>query len=166
MKFVLAFYGTRGDVEPAFAVGRELLRRGHDLRMAIPLDFVGFVESAGLAAVAYGLETQAWLDAYRNFWTRVFGTRWRIQDLRRLWREVWEPITRCWEEIGTTLTSLADGADLLFSIGLAFERPAANVAEYYDIPFATLHYAPVQANGQLLPFLSAPLGRSTMTVYD
>ena len=54
MKFVLAFYGTRGDVEPGVAVGRELLRRGHDVRMAVPPDLVGFAESAGLAAVAYG----------------------------------------------------------------------------------------------------------------
>ncbi|EUA63464.1 glycosyltransferase family 28 N-terminal domain protein [Mycobacteroides abscessus 1948] len=28
MKFVLASYGTRGDIEPCAAVGRELIRRG------------------------------------------------------------------------------------------------------------------------------------------
>ena len=54
MKFVLAFYGTRGDVEPGVAVGRELLRRGHDVRMAVPPDLVGFAEAAGLTAIAYG----------------------------------------------------------------------------------------------------------------
>ena len=42
MKFVLAFYGTRGDVEPSVAVGRELLRRGHDVCMAVPPDLIGF----------------------------------------------------------------------------------------------------------------------------
>lgn len=36
MKFVLAGYGSRGDVEPCVAVGRELARRGHDVRMAVP----------------------------------------------------------------------------------------------------------------------------------
>ena len=34
MKFVLASYGTRGDIESCAAVGLELLRRGHDARMA------------------------------------------------------------------------------------------------------------------------------------
>ena len=58
MKFVLASYGTRGDVEPYVAVGRELLRRGHEVRMAVAPDLVGFAESAGLAAVAYGLDTR------------------------------------------------------------------------------------------------------------
>jgi UDP:flavonoid glycosyltransferase YjiC (YdhE family) len=72
MKFVLACYGTRGDVEQSVAVGRELLRRGHDVRMAVPPDLVGFAESAGLAAVAYGLDTQTWLAAHFNFFTCYF----------------------------------------------------------------------------------------------
>ena len=165
MKFVLACYGSRGDVEPCVAVGRELLRRGHDVRMAVPPDLVGFAEAAGPAAVAYGPDLQAILDAHRNFWTFFFRNFWRIQDLIRLRREVVEPFIQCWEEISTTLTSLADGADLLVT-GLNFENAAANVAEYYDIPLATLHYFPMRANGQLLPFLPAPLGRSAMTVYE
>ena len=41
--------------------------------------------------------------------------------------------------------------------GLNFEAPAANVAEYCDIPLATLHMFPMRANGQFLPFLPAPL---------
>ena len=154
MKFMLACYGSRGDVEPCVAVGRELLRRGHDVRMAVPPDLVSFAEAAGPAAVAYGPDLQAVLDAHRNFWTRFFRNFWKIQDLIRLRREVVEPFIQCWEEISTTLTSLADGADLLVT-GLNFENAAANVAEYYDIPLATLHYFPLRANGQLLPFLPA-----------
>lgn len=36
------------------------------------------------------------------------------------------------------------------------------MAEYYDIPLATLHFFPLRANGRFLPFLPAPLGRLTM----
>ncbi|MGO9153425.1 glycosyltransferase [Mycobacterium sp.] len=165
MKFALASYGSRGDVEPCVAVGRELLRRGHEVRMAVPPDLVGFAESAGLVAVAYGPDTQVWWGAYRDFWTRFFGNFWKIQDLIRLWREVGEPVIQCWEEITTALTSLADGADLLVTF-LNFEPPAANVAEYYDIPLATLHVSPVRANGQLVPTLPAPLGRYALTLYE
>jgi UDP:flavonoid glycosyltransferase YjiC (YdhE family) len=165
VKFVVACYGTRGDVEPSVAVGRELLRRGHDVRMAVPPDLVGFAESVGLAAVAYGPDLQDILNAHRDFWTRFFRNFWKIQDLIRLWREAWEPRTQCWGEMSTTLTSLADGADLLFT-GLVFEDVAANVAEYYDIPLATLHYFPIRVNGQLLPFLPAPLTRTAMTLNE
>lgn len=166
MKSVLAFYGTRGDVEPGLAVARELVRRGNDVLMAVPPDLVDFAASDGLEIVAYGLETRVWLDAYRNFWTSLFGSGWKIHEMRRQWREIWEPIARCWEEISTALTSLsAEGPDLLFT-GLAFERPAANVAELYDIPFATLHYVPVRSNSQLIPILPAPFGRFAMGMYE
>jgi UDP:flavonoid glycosyltransferase YjiC (YdhE family) len=165
MKFVLAFYGTRGDVEPGVAVGGELLRRGHDVRMAVPPDLVGFAEAAGLAAVAYGPDARAWQDLHRDLLTRLFRNFWKIQDLIRLRREDWELYTQCWEETTTTLTSLADGADLLFTSVLS-EQPAGNVAECYDIPLATLHTFPIRANGQLVPILPAPLGRSAMTVSE
>jgi UDP:flavonoid glycosyltransferase YjiC (YdhE family) len=165
MKFVLASWGSRGDIEPCAAVGCELLRRGHEVRMAVPPDLVGFVEAAGLAAVAYGLDTQAIVEALRNFWTCLFGNFWRIRDLIRLSREARELATRCRGEMSSTLTSLADGADLLFT-GLVFEQAAANVAEYYDIPLATLHYFPARANGHLVPILPSPLIRSAMTVVE
>src|ERR1700739_981095 len=84
MKFVLASYGSRGDVEPCVVVGRELLRRGHEVRMAVPPDLVGFAESAGLAAVAYGLDSRAIVEAQRNYWTCFFGSPWRIQELNRM----------------------------------------------------------------------------------
>ena len=165
MKFVLAFYGTRGDVEPGVAVGRELLRRGHDVRMAVPPDLVGFAEAAGLAAVAYGPDIQAWLEATRNFWAHFFRNFWRIREVKRLFRESREPGTQRWGEMSTTLTSLADGADLLLT-GMSYQELAANVAEYRDIPLATLLWFPIRVNGHVVPTLPAPLIRSAMTVYE
>src|SRR6185312_7977063 len=92
VKFVLASFGTRGDIEPCAALGRELLRRGHDVRIAVPPDLVGFAESVGLPAVAYGPDSQAMLTAYRDFWMSLFRNFWRIHELRRLWRELSEPV--------------------------------------------------------------------------
>ena len=161
MKFAIACYGSRGDVEPSVAVGRELLRRGHDVCMAVPPDLVSFAEAAGLATVPYGPIVEALLneDFVRNFWTQLF--RNPIRSLR----ELWEPIARYWGETSATLTSLADGADLL-STGLNFEQAAANVAEYYDIPLIALHHFPMRANGQLVPSLPSPLVRSAGTLSE
>ena len=165
MKFVLASYGTRGDVEPCVAVGRELLRRGHEVRMAVSPDQVDFAESAGLVAVAYGPDTRRWQDVHREFLTRLTRKFWKTRDLIRLFREDRELLTQCWEETSTTLMSLAAGADLLFT-GVLGEEPAANVAEYYDIPLATLHTFPMRPNGQLVPILPASVGRSAMTASE
>ena len=165
MKFVLSSYGTRGDVEPCAAIGRELQRRGHEVHMVVPPDLVGFVESVGLAAVACGPEARTWQDLHRDFLTRLSREFWKIQDLIRLGREDWKLFTQCWEEISTTLTSLGDGADLLLTMVIGRDA-AANVAEYYDIPLALLQTYPMRPNGQRTRILPAPLARSAMRVTE
>ena len=126
---VLASYGTRGDVEPFAAVGRELLRRGHDVCMAVPPNMVGFLETVGFAAVAFGPEP---LGPVRN---------WMIEDPASAMATHIEYLSRAMEEWGTTLTALANGADLLLT-GRIEQGLAANVAEYYGIPHAALHFFP------------------------
>ena len=165
MKFVLAFYGTRGDVEPGIAIGRELLRRGHDVRIAVPPDLVGFAEAAGLAAVPYGPDIQEWLEATRNFWAYFFRNFWRIRDVRRFLREAREPGTKRWAEMSTMLTALANEADLLLT-GMSYQELAATVAEYRHVPLATLLWFPIRVNGHVMPMLPAPLLRFAMTIYE
>ncbi|MDT5114759.1 MAG: hypothetical protein QOE30_498 [Mycobacterium sp.] len=165
MKFALASYGTRGDVEPCVAIGRELVRRGHEVRMAVSPDLVDFADAVGLAAVAYGPDARRWQDVHRDLLTTLFRKPWKIRSLIRVLREDWQLLTQSWEETSTTLTSLADGADLLFT-GVIGEQSAANVAEYFDIPLATLHTFPMRPNAQLAPGVPAPLARSAMRVSD
>ncbi|WP_374021679.1 glycosyltransferase [Mycobacterium sp. HNNTM2301] len=165
MKFVLASYGTRGDVEPSLVVGRELMRRGHEVHMAVPPDLVGFTEAAGLPTVAFGLNTQTWVDVYRNFWTSFFGGFWKLREMRELWREMWDLSDQCWTQMSKTLTSLAEGADLLLT-GQSYQEAVVNVAEHLGVPLATLHHVPVRANGRLVPLLPPPLARASMTAFD
>ncbi|WP_301149751.1 glycosyltransferase [Mycobacterium simiae] len=167
MKFALACYGTRGDVEPSLAAGRELLRRGHEVRMAIPPNLIGLAEGAGLSAVSYGPDMQAfWDDEFlRNFWSDLRREFWTIRGPINMVREAWEPVLRAWTDMSTTLTALTAGADVLFT-GQLYQDLAINVAEYYDIPMAVLHYIPMRPNGQLIPNLPSPLVRAGMTAYD
>ncbi|OBJ11452.1 glycosyltransferase, partial [Mycobacterium colombiense] len=149
------------DIEPCLTIGRELMRRGHSVRMAVPPELVSFVESVGLAAGPYGPKVQEFLDEefLRNMWTDFFRN-----PIRQVLK-VWDPLIKYWGDVSTTLKSLADGADLL-STGLNFEQAAANVAEHYDIPLAALHHFPMRANGRLMPSMPAPLVRSTMTTIE
>jgi UDP:flavonoid glycosyltransferase YjiC (YdhE family) len=164
MKFVLASWGSRGDVEPNLAVGRELVSRGHDVCMAVPPDLVEFTEAAGVTAVGFGPEARSILDSHRDFWTCFFSSPWRVRELVRSRLAIAGPLVRGWQEMSTTLMSLADGADLIFT-GINFEDAAANVAEHYGIPLATLHYFPLRPNGQTLRFLPAPMARAAVKLF-
>ncbi|MUL82887.1 MULTISPECIES: glycosyltransferase [unclassified Mycolicibacterium] len=165
MRIALASYGTRGDIEPSVAVGRELLRRGHEVRMAVPPDLVGFAQAAGLPAVGYGLEVEPQLDGYRDLWTTWARHFWRVQDLVALCSEALKVVTEQWSDLSRSLMSFADGADVL-TTAVGYEQPAANVAEYYGIPLVTLHTMPWRPNGQLFPVLPPPVSRTAMTAYD
>jgi len=159
MIFAVAVHGTRGDIEPCAALGLELLRRGHDVRLAVPPNLVDFV--AGLIpAVPYGVDSQKQLDA------DIFRKYWKIQNPVTALREVREYITQGWAEMSTTLTSLAGDADLILT-GTTYQEVAANVAEYYGIPLAALHYFPARANSQVLPVpLPAPLVRTAWSAVE
>jgi UDP:flavonoid glycosyltransferase YjiC (YdhE family) len=119
VKFVAAGYGSRGDVEPFAAVARELRERGHEVCLAVPPGMIAFVESAGLAAVPFGSNTPSSMDP-----TDV------VRRVMQLWSE--------WAE---AYKALAVEADLLLA-GKGEQGLAANVAEYYGIPLATLHFYP------------------------
>lgn len=152
VKFALACNGTRGDCEPSVAVGRELQRRGHEVRIAIPPNLVEFAESNGLDAVAYGPNAEDLWDAdfFRNFSKNFFRRFWTIREPVKIVKELWDPVMKHWADMDEVLTPMAEGADLLCA-GLFFQGVAVNVAEYYDMPFATLDYFPVRPNRRTSP---------------
>ncbi|GAY14817.1 glycosyltransferase [Mycobacterium sp. shizuoka-1] len=166
MKVVLACHGVRGDVEPCVVIGRELQRRGHDVKIAVPPNVVAFAEAAGLTAVAWGDESQVMMDAQRDYWTAFFRIPWKPKDLERLGAHIGEIVAKCWtKEAFSTLTSLAEGADLIIA-GYGFEQFSANVAEYYGIPLVTVDFFPTRANGRVLPLLPPAIGRAVMKGYE
>jgi UDP:flavonoid glycosyltransferase YjiC (YdhE family) len=156
MKFALAVHGTRGDVQPCAAIGLELQRRGHDVRVGVPPDMLGFVESTGLHPVAYGPDALAMHeeDFVHNFWN--------IKTPVEVVRASHAYLDQVWAEMGTTLASLADGADLLMT-GMIQQGLAANVAEHLGIPLVGLHCFPVRVNGRLLPYVPPSVVRGAIS---
>jgi UDP:flavonoid glycosyltransferase YjiC (YdhE family) len=120
--------------------------------MAVPPNLVDFVESAGVPAVSYGPDTQEQVVAVADFTHNAF----KVQNPVNFVHDLQALFVEGWAEMSRTLTSLADGADLLLT-GQTYHGVVANVAEYYDIPVAGLHHFPVRVNGQLgVPFLPSP----------
>lgn len=168
MKFVLAVHGTRGDVEPCAAVGMELLGRGHEVTMAVPPNLVGFVESGGLTAVAYGPDSGQQINQVAAFVRNLT----KAQNPLNLARAGKELFVEGWAGMGATLADLADGADLLMT-GQTYHGVVANVAEYHDIPIAALHHFPMHVNGQVgIPSVPLPsplirtVGKASWKLYS
>src|ERR1700722_12304338 len=107
MKFVLAAYGSRGDVEPCAVVGRELRRRGHDVRIAVPPNMVAFAESAGLDGMAYGPGPHAQLTTAADFFVANMKNPFAALP------EGAERVSKVWVDKGPALASLAEDAALL-----------------------------------------------------
>jgi vancomycin aglycone glucosyltransferase len=147
MKVVVVGYGSRGDLEPCAVVGRELVRRGHDVSMAAPPNMLAFVESAGLSAVAYGPDTREQMNSATDV---IVDMQAKVQNPAGLLTEVVEHLNKVKSEKSATLTELASGADLLV-VGFNEQGVAANVAEYYGIPLVALHPFPsrIWTDGEL-----------------
>lgn len=136
MKIVLVAYGGRGDVEPCAAVGRALMNRGHEVRLAVPPNMTAFVESTGLTAVGYGPDTQRGMTAAQE----LLGS---LQYGGGGLSQVVERVTRIWMDKSAVLTSLGTDADLLVA-HMNDQALAGNVAEHHAIPLAALHVFPAR----------------------
>lgn len=165
MRFVLANWGSRGEVEPFAVLGRELLRRGHDVCLVVAPDLLDFARSAGLEAAAYGPTVQSIIEPHQEYFRLLFSKPWQVRKLSRLVRQFAMPIDEHRDTAAKTLMELSMRADLLIT-GMNYEGLAANVAEYFHTPFATLHHFPLRVNGCVLPFLPPRAGRSVMTAFE
>jgi vancomycin aglycone glucosyltransferase len=140
VKFAVAGYGSRGDVEPCVTVALELLRRGHEVRLAVPPNLLGFIESAGLAGVAYGPDSREQMNPASEL---VGNIAPKLRNPLSVVPEVVDHVTQVKLDKGATLTPLAEGADVILA-SFNEQGVAANVAEYYGIPMVAVHTFPEQ----------------------
>lgn len=157
MQFVMAAYGSRGDVEPGAAVAVELLRRGHKVRMAVTPEMLGFVESAGLGGIACGPDSGEETGRTSDLAGIVTP---KPQNPLSGMLGIAEHFSQLWAERSRTLTALANGADLIVT-GISETGLAANVADYHDIPLAALHFFPPEHS-----HLGGLIGRVTKLAED
>jgi vancomycin aglycone glucosyltransferase len=144
VKFLVAGYGSRGDVEPCIAVAGELVRRGHDVQMAVtvPPELSAFTTSLGLTGVPYGRTWQTLL-ADGDFLQMMENPISHLQ-------QAVEFVSQLCSEKTETLMAMADGVDLLVA-GMTEQSIVANIADYYRIPLAVLNFFPAQLLEQSSP---------------
>jgi vancomycin aglycone glucosyltransferase len=131
LRFLLATYGTRGDVHPMLALGLALLRKGHDVAVAGPPEFGGDAARLNVEYHPMGGNMAAFLA--RN--SSVMG-RNVLRMARVVKREIGTEVAAQF----SVLTSLAEASDHVVGASLAFA--ARSCAERAGRPYHFIAFAP------------------------
>lgn len=135
MNILLVPAGTRGDVQPLVALGRELKRRSHSVLVSSPEDSEQFVTSNGLAC-ATGT------PSYRDFMNSIKH------------RPFLEVLAGQIDYQFENLIEQGTGADAI--VGCMLPLAAPSVAEWLRIPYFTTVLGPSFLRSEHHPPVSAP----------
>ncbi|MFE1593351.1 glycosyltransferase [Nocardia sp. NPDC058705] len=151
MKYVLAFTGSRGDVQPGLALGVELRSRGHDVTMAVPPNLTEFCRRTGVPTEEFGADTKELLDS------DLVSTRIKSANPLTRLRAIADITVRNGRSAQSELMDLTVGADAVIGGSVGQER-LLNVATARAIPYVPVHYCPMRRNSvaSLLPVDRAP----------
>ncbi|MCZ4649883.1 glycosyltransferase [Gordonia amicalis] len=139
MRVSFTVHGSRGDIQPAVAVGAELARRGHEVRFAVPEDLVELTAATGLDTRVLAPSTGELLASpLVKQRLKSKNPKVRLAALR----EVADHGRATSEQV---MSELAAVSDILVTGPLAQDRADA-IAESRGIPFAPLHYCPLRPN--------------------
>jgi len=132
VRALIAAVGTRGDVQPALALGLELRRLGHAVRLCISPNFVDWATSLGLEALPMGVEMR--MPAGKSGAMPTLTP----EELRRFRESMPDLITDQFESIGGAV----EGCDVIVGAN-AHQYAAPSIAEHAGIGCVTAVYAPV-----------------------
>ncbi|MFG2005195.1 glycosyltransferase [Spirillospora sp. NPDC048911] len=140
MRIAMLAAGTRGDVQPMVAVGDELVRRGHEVVVAVNSDLAGWVTRAGLRAVPTGVDVGRFLNSPES---RRMLARGKVATTIK---HIAEDEQRVNQEIVTACAQAAEGADVVLTTltmalrGLCLEKATG-------VPSRILYAFPILPTG-------------------
>lgn len=123
MRVLLSVVGTRGDVQPVFALALKVRELGHEVRLCVPPNFIEWAQRLGFSATPVGIE----MRAPRAGAAGGAATAQPIPDL----------ITDQFDAVGAA----AKGCDVLLGAN-AHQYAARSIAELHGIPYVNAVYAP------------------------
>ncbi|ATL66522.1 glycosyltransferase [Nocardia terpenica] len=140
MRVAIPLTGTRGDVQPAVALGLELVGRGHEVVVGAPPNLVGFVERAGLKAQTCGPDVQQLYSSEAGQRALAAGSSFRLMRL------VGEQMAEYADRMNREVIEVCEGAEVIVSTMLTEDR-AHPVATAMGVPLVSMHGFPCRSNG-------------------
>ncbi len=135
MRVAIPLTGTRGDVQPAVALGLELRRRGHDGLLGAPPNLVDFATRAGLTAVPCGPDVQQLYSSDSGQQALAAGSSFRLMQL--VGKQMADYAARMNREV----IEVCEHADVIVA-AMTTEDRAASVAEATGVPLTESMFAP------------------------
>ena len=135
VRVLLAPHGTRGDVQPMVALAVALRGRGHIVSFVVPSNFVGWIRARGFGAESNGVDAE---EVLRAAGPKLQSLRWQWRHLAHLTATLFASVARA-----------SAGTDLIVGSGL--QLAAASVAEWRDVPYATVAFCPCVVPGGAAP---------------
>jgi sterol 3beta-glucosyltransferase len=140
MHIAILAAGTRGDLQPALAIGDELTRRGHSVAVTVNEDLAPWVRRSGLTTMPMAFDVATFLqspEGQRLLASGRFGA---------LTRAIAERDRAANDSIVSACRQAADGADVVLStLPMAYRGSAIGTAA--GIAACTLLYWPYQPTG-------------------
>ena len=147
MKVALLAHGTRGDVQPALALGDRLAHRGHEVALCVNHDLAGWASRSGMPVVASELDVGRFLHSEE---ARRMLASGRIGPLVR---RVTADERRVNPSIVEACVDAAHDADLVVStIGMALRGLCLGRA--LGVPAVNLLYAPLTTTAEFASIAS------------
>ena len=127
MRVLLSTIGSRGDVQPLVALASQLRASGQEVRLCVPPDFCGWIESLGMSATPIGPELRTMATA-----------RPAVMPSPERRRELAEASVASQFEI---IAATAHSCDLIVG-ATALQIAAPSVADKLGIPYVFAAYSP------------------------
>jgi vancomycin aglycone glucosyltransferase len=131
MRFLLSTIGSRGDVQPLVALASQLRARGQEVRLCVPPDFQGWIESLGMAVTPIGPELRKAMASSPGAAPPAPPSPERRRQLAE------GTVAAQFETIGAA----AQGCDAIVGAS-ALQIAAPSVAEGMGIPYVFTAYCP------------------------
>ena len=144
MKITAVAVGTRGDTAPFIELGRELIARGHEFRLAAFEDFHSLADAAGVPYIH--------LDGSAEYLTQVLVTEYvKPTDFIPGCVKLYNSAPRAVDQMAEAVR----GSDLvLYGMLAGFVRSAC---ELYGIPAVRVFYSPFDATNQYSLYTNAEI---------
>lgn len=158
MRIGIQTWGTEGDVRPFFALAKELVRRGHEVRLAYTSvegrDFDALASACGISASGVGAD---YFREHREQIAARVGASFELGPVKQvqvIFKELMDPVVDVLLEASD---ALAAWSEVMIAHFMTF--PAKIAAEKHGRPFVVVGMQPIIPSKHFPPIGAPQLGR-------